>query len=101
MNNHTKSVLDEFASNINPFVDLCDDFYDYACGSFASRHPVPKGRDEVSYFSLELDKILAYTFAQDRVNVPSKHIPEFSQIFQFQSSIKDESQRQIFLHVKW
>lgn len=55
LNGQLMKTLDEFAANMNQSVDPCDDFYQFACGSFAQRHPVSKGQREVTYLSLEFD----------------------------------------------
>ena len=51
------SVLEEFAANINSSVDPCDDFYEYACGSFRRKYPIPDGRSQVDYYTLYADRV--------------------------------------------
>lgn len=52
-----KGLYAEMSSNINEKIDPCDDFYEFACGSFAERHVVPKDQAEISYFTLETDRV--------------------------------------------
>ena len=52
-----KHVLDEMSSNINPSVDPCGDFYEYACGSFRKRHPLAEGKGETSYHTIHTDRV--------------------------------------------
>ena len=57
MSDDLKTLYQEMELNMNMTMDPCDDFYEYACGMFPGRHPVLENQREVSYFSLEYDKI--------------------------------------------
>src|SRR5687767_6976933 len=47
-------VLDP--ANLDPQADPCQDFYQYACGGWIRRHPVPADRSSRSSFSLLQDR---------------------------------------------
>ncbi|XP_040072345.1 neprilysin-2-like [Ixodes scapularis] len=45
--------------NMNQSVDPCENFYDFACGGWVHRHPIPEDRPLVSQFSLIWDQLKA------------------------------------------
>ncbi|CAN7976445.1 unnamed protein product, partial [Ixodes persulcatus] len=42
---------------MNQSVDPCENFYDFACGGWVHRHPIPEDRSSVSQFSLIWDQL--------------------------------------------
>ncbi|KAM7310753.1 neprilysin-2-like [Ixodes scapularis] len=44
---------------MNQSVDPCENFYDFACGGWVHRHPIPEDRPLVSQFSLIWDQLKA------------------------------------------
>ncbi|KAG0419144.1 hypothetical protein HPB47_004333 [Ixodes persulcatus] len=45
--------------NMNQTVDPCENFYEFACGGWVHRHPIPEDRSSVSQFSLIQDQLNA------------------------------------------
>eukprot|EP00795_Rhopilema_esculentum_P016444 gene16444-7858_t len=41
-------VAKRIKENMNPDIDPCSDFYNYACGGWIKQHNIPKGKDEFS-----------------------------------------------------
>lgn len=46
-------------SQMNERVDPCDDFYEFACGSFQRQHTIGRDETEVTHFSILRDKVAA------------------------------------------
>ncbi|XP_057301907.1 endothelin-converting enzyme homolog [Hydractinia symbiolongicarpus] len=43
-----KHVTSHFLSALDKSVNPCDDFYQYACGGWLSKNPIPNGKSEIS-----------------------------------------------------
>ena len=52
-----KFAFSEFAANIEPLVDPCDDFHEYACGRFSKRYPLVNGEFESNYFTIHQEQV--------------------------------------------
>ncbi|XP_035207544.1 neprilysin-1-like [Stegodyphus dumicola] len=67
-----KETADGLISNIDPTTDPCVDFYQYACGGWIEKNPIPEGRQSYMIYDIrkeEVKNIIADLIREKAFNV--------------------------------
>ncbi|KAH9521785.1 hypothetical protein DERF_005415 [Dermatophagoides farinae] len=97
LTNECMSFSEKFLSSIDPEVDPCDNFYQFACGRWILEHPIPKYRDlwdQFQLFALSIQNHLKKHLESKTTVKPNSNLTIiYDKLYEFYHGCIDTKQR--------